>query len=260
MEVSFMAGYKITVPEKAKEKKVSRRAFVVGSGTALAGGALTVVSPNTATAATGEDYPKSGHYLVYDSKHCSGCYGCMTACSLSHEGEINFSLSRIQMHRAVLDEYPFDIQIHVCRQCPDPLCVSNCPTGAAHVSAENGNIRMINKEKCIGCKTCIKSCPFIPHRPVWNHITNKATKCDLCVDTPFFNKQGGPGAQQACVEACPSNALMVVTELPSQVDISGYDRNLQPPPSAKPKFPFPKGEAGAKSTTSPAKAAPAKKE
>ena len=139
MEVSFMAGDKITVPEKAKEKKVSRRAFVVGSGTALAGGALTVVSPQTATAATGEDYPKSGHYLVYDSKHCAGCYGCMTACSLSHEGEINFSLSRVQMHRAVLDEYPFDIQIHVCRQCPDPLCVSNCPTGAAHVSAEKVN-------------------------------------------------------------------------------------------------------------------------
>ena len=243
-----MAGDKRTVPEKAEKKKFSRRDFVVGSGTALAGGALTVVAPKTSEAAAGEDYPLATHYLVYDSKNCAGCYGCMTACSLSHDGEINFSLSRIQMHRAVLDEYPFDIQIHVCRQCPDPLCVMNCPTGAAHVSAENGNIRMIDSDKCIGCKTCIKSCPFIPHRPIWNHTINKATKCDLCVDTPFFNRQGGPGASQACVEACPSNALKVVTELPDQTDISGYDRDLQPPRKTMPKSPFgaPKGKPAAK--------------
>ncbi|MBN2319190.1 MAG: 4Fe-4S dicluster domain-containing protein [Acidobacteria bacterium] len=243
-----MAGDKKTVPVKANMKKFSRRDFVVGGGTALAGGALAVVSPEAAEAAIKQDsYPLATHYLVYDSKHCAGCYGCMTACSLVHEGEINFSLSRIQMHRAVLDEYPFDISINVCRQCPTPLCVENCPTGAAHISVENGNIRMIDKEKCIGCKTCIKSCPFIPHRTIWNHITMKATKCDLCVDTPFYNKKGGPGGTQACVEACVANALKVVTELPDQTDISGYDRDLQPPRKAMPKFPFgaPKGKSKA---------------
>lgn len=236
-----MAGDKITAPEKAEKKKFSRRDFVVGSGTVLAGGALAAVSPRAAEAAKKQDsYALSTHYLVYDSKNCAGCYGCMTACSLSHEGEVNFSLARIQMHRAVLNEYPFDIQINVCRQCPTPLCVENCPTGAAHISAENGNVRMIDKEVCIGCKTCMKSCPFIPHRPVWNHFTKKATKCDLCADTPYFNKQGGPGASQACVEACPSSALKVVTELPDQTDISGYDRDLQPPRKTMPKY-MPKG-------------------
>lgn len=234
-----MAGDKKTTPEKAEKKKFSRRDFVVGSGTVLAGGALAAVSPKAAEAAKKQDsYALATHYLVYDSKNCAGCYGCMTACSLVHEGEINFSLARIQVHRAVLDEYPFDIQINVCRQCPTPLCVENCPTGAAHISAENGNIRMIDQEVCIGCKTCMKSCPFIPHRPIWNHFIEKATKCDLCADTPYYNKQGGPGASQACVEACPSSALKVVTELPSQTDITGYDRNLQPPRKAAPKFPF----------------------
>jgi hypothetical protein len=80
------------------------------------------------------------------------------------------------------------------------------------------------------------------------------------VDTPYYNKKGGPGGTQACVEVCPANAVKMVAELPSQTDISGYDRNLQPPPSAKPKFAFPKGKAEAKPETSPAKAAPAKKE
>ncbi len=256
-----MAGETKTAPEKAEKKKFSRRDFVVGGGTVLAGGALTAVTPqNAAAAPKAADYPLSSMYLVYDSKHCAGCYGCMIACSLVHEGEVNLSLSRIQIHRAVLDEYPLDIGINVCRQCPDPLCVANCPTGACHVSAENGNIRIIDAEKCIGCKNCIKSCPFIPHRPIWNHFTNKATKCDMCVDTPYYNKKGGVGGTQACVEACPANALKVVTELPSQTDIDGYDLNLQPPRKAMPKFPFSKRDPKAEPKTSPAKAAPAKTE
>ena len=117
--------------------------------------------------------------------------------------------------------------MNVCKQCPTPLCVKNCPTGACHISAENGNIRMIDAEKCIGCKTCIKICPHTPHRTIWNPKTEKATKCDLCTNTPFFNKKGGVDGAQACVEACPANALKVVTELPSDRS-GGYDRNLQP--------------------------------
>lgn len=252
-----MARDSKTPPEKAEKKKFSRRDFVVGSGTALAGGALAVVTPKAtaaATAAKEEPYPLSTMYLVYDSKHCAGCLGCMLACSLVHEGVTSLSLSRIQVHRAVLEKYPLDLQQNVCRQCPEPLCVRNCPVGAAHVSAENGNIRMIDAEKCIGCQNCIKSCPYIPHRPIWNPATKKSTKCDMCVNTPYYNKKGGPGGTQACVEACPASALKIVAELPSQTDISGYDRNLQPPPKAKPPMgAFP----GAKpKTTPPAEAEP----
>jgi protein NrfC len=257
MEELLMARDGKTAPEKADKKKFSRRDFVVGSGTALAGGALAVVSPKAATAATAakaEPYPLSTMYLVYDSKHCAGCLGCMLACSLVHEGVTSLSLSRIQVHRAVLTKYPLDIEQNVCRQCPEPLCVRNCPVGAAHVSVENGNIRMIDSEKCIGCQTCIKSCPFIPHRPIWNPATKKATKCDLCVNTPYYNKKGGPGGSQACVEACPASALKIVAELPSQTDITGYDRNLQPPPQAKPPFGF--GPGAKRKTQPPAQAEP----
>jgi protein NrfC len=248
-EVPSMAG-----DNKIDKKKFSRRDFVLGSGTALAGGALTAVTAATPAAASKAkklDYPQSTMYLVYDSKHCAGCLSCMLACSLVHEGVTSLSLSRIQVHRAVLAKYPLDIQQNVCRQCPEPLCVVNCPTGAAHVSAKNGNIRMIDSEKCIGCQTCIKSCPHIPHRPIWNPATNKSTKCDMCVTTPYYNKKGGPGGTQACVEACPASALKIVAELPSQADISGYDRNLQPPPKPKPAAP-----AAKSITTSPAEAEP----
>ncbi|MFC1495303.1 4Fe-4S dicluster domain-containing protein [Thermodesulfobacteriota bacterium] len=232
------------VTEKAEKRKLSRRDFLTVGGTALAGGALAVYSPKKADAKENYEFPESTRYLVYDSKNCAGCYGCMIACSLVHEGQVNLSLSRIQVHRAVLKKYPDDIEINVCRQCPEPLCVANCPTGACHISVENGNIRMIDSEECIGCKKCIESCPVIPHRPIWNHETEKSIKCDLCTDTPYYNKKGGINGTQACVEACVANALKVVTELPDQTDINGYDRNLQPPRKPMPKFfGAPKGKA-----------------
>ncbi len=221
----------------AEKKNVSRRDFVVKSGTALASGALIAYTPDQeiakAATQTGKiDYPLSKGYLVYDSRHCAGCLQCMLTCSLVHNGESSLSLSRIQVIKSVLTAYPEDIQVHVCRQCPEPLCVQNCPTGACHVSADNGNVRMIDAKKCVGCQTCLQSCPHTPHRTVWNPAANKATKCDLCVDTPYFHKKGGPSGAQACVSTCPAGALKFVAELPSQIDNGGYDMNIAPPPPA----------------------------
>ena len=244
--------------KKSINRKFSRRDFVVGSGTVLAGGALTACAPATALAETTSiaaeknPYAQSTGYLVYDSRRCAGCQSCMLACSLVHEGATSTSLSRIQVSRAVLTRYPYDIQIAVCRQCPDPMCVRNCPTGACHVSAANGNVRMIDSKKCIGCQTCLKACPFSPHRTIWNPEAKKSTKCDLCADSPYFSKKGGPSGNQACVTTCPMGALKLVAELPSQADISGYDVNLSPPPQ-------PKGAPGEPPQAKPGGASPAAK-
>lgn len=249
--------------KKTANRKYSRRDFVVGGGTVLAGGALTACTPATALAGTAaavakNPYAPSTGYLVYDSRRCAGCQSCMLACSLVHEGATSTSLSRIQVSRAVLTRYPYDIQIAVCRQCPEPMCVKNCPTGACHVSAANGNVRMIDAKKCIGCGTCLKACPFSPHRTVWNPETKKSTKCDLCADAPYFSKKGGPSGSQACVVICPMGALKLVAELPSQTDISGYDVNLAPPPQPK-KIPGGPPPAGAAPGAKPATATPAAK-
>ena len=250
-----MAEDKKDETRKVSGKKYSRRHFVAGGGVMLAGGALSsyaAATPATAPAKV-SDYPPSTAYLVYDSRQCSGCQSCMLTCSLVHEGEASTSLARIQVSRSVLTRYPYDIQIAVCRQCPEPLCVANCPTGACHIDAANGNVRRTDESKCIGCQTCLKSCPLIPHRTVWKPADGKATKCDLCTDAPYFSKPGGPSGQQACVVTCPMGALKVVQELPSQTDISGYDVNLAPPPPPPGQF----GPPGAKSK-GPAKSAPKK--
>jgi protein NrfC len=229
-----------------KKKSVLRREFLVGGSAAIAAGALgSFTSASAAVPAATPSYAASTGYIVYDSRLCFGCQSCMFACSMTHEGEANPSVSRIQIIRDApsFTKYPYDIVMSVCRQCATPLCVQNCPTGACHVDAANGNVRRIDEAKCIGCKTCINACPQRPHRTIWNPAKIKSTKCDLCTNAPYWGQQGGIGGHQACVEICPAKALKFVKEAPSQTDIAGYDVNLAPPSKPMPKFVMPKPAA-----------------
>jgi len=220
--------------EKAEsKKKVHRREFLVGSGAALAAGALAIGVPGASTASAAPadgkvTYAPSAGYIVYDSRLCWGCQSCMFNCSMSHQGEANPALSRIQIIRDApsFTKYPLDVVIAPCRQCVSPLCVQNCPVGAAHIDAEHGNVRVIDQTKCIGCRKCIQSCPQRPHRAVWNPYKKKSSKCDLCIDAPFWSKKGGPDGEPACVAGCPAHALKLVSEPPPQEDVAGYDVNL----------------------------------
>lgn len=216
--------------KKGKTKRdvagnVSRRDFLYGSGAIIATAAISAVAP--ASPVNEDSYAPSQGYLVYDSKKCAGCVTCMLACSLVHEGVENLSLARIQIAQSSFAKFPDDIKIAVCRQCVTPVCVQQCPTGAAFVDSANGNVRRIDGAKCIGCKTCLAACPQQPNRTVWNPATGKSMKCDLCIDTPYWNEQGGPNGRQACVESCPMKALKFVTEIPNQTETDGYDVNLR---------------------------------
>ncbi len=213
--------------DAAAGKGLSRRDFLVTGG-AVAASTLIAAAPAKAAKAKTK-YPASKGYLVYDSKKCTGCTTCMLACSLVHYGVQNPSRSRIQIIQDSFGKFPNDIQIAPCRQCKVPVCVQNCPVGAAFVDTESGNVRRIDSDKCIGCGTCLEMCPQQPHRPVWVEIDGewKSSKCDLCIDTPFWNEKGGPGGKQACVEACPMMAIQFVSDMPDQKETEGYDVNLR---------------------------------
>ena len=237
-----------------KTRKVLRREFLAGSGVAMAAGALAIGATEAAAAviapaqAAKPPFEASTGYVVYDSRLCLGCQSCMFACSMTHEGVANPSLSRIQIVRDApsFTKYPYDVVMSVCRQCVSPLCVQNCPTGACHVDAANGNVRRIDQSKCIGCKRCINSCPQRPHRTIWDSARKKSTKCDLCADAPYWSQKGGPDGKQACIETCAARALKLVSQAPSQTDVAGYDVNLAPPPKTPPKMaPKPAPKEGA---------------
>jgi protein NrfC len=200
--------------------QISKHAAV---GTVVGSSLPTLIWVNDAVAAI----PASGGYLLVDTKKCQGCMTCMLACSLVHEGKENLSLARIQVIQNSFEKFPNDITLAQCRQCVEPACLEACPTDALHVDREHGNVRMIDADKCIGCKECIEACPYAPARAVWDFKDEHAQKCDLCADTPFWNEQGGPDGKQACIELCPVAALKFTKEIPKQDGDEGYNVNLR---------------------------------
>jgi protein NrfC len=213
--------------EQTKEQSgVTRRDFLkVTSGVALGvvvGGALYNLIPlgNGVVA-----YAASEGYLLIDSKKCSGCTSCMLACSLAHEGKENLSLARIQIVQSSFGAFPNDIVQRLCRQCVDPACGGACPTGALHVDEANGGVRTVNEDECVGCLRCVEACPYIPAGLQWNSEEQHSQKCDLCADTPYWNREGGVDGEQACIAVCPMRAIAFTTEIPSEN--GGYDVNLR---------------------------------
>ena len=59
---------------------------------------------------------------------------------------------------------------------------------------EPDNIPELDREKCVGCGTCVAACPW--HMPVVNTETHKSTKCVAC---------------GYCASMCPCGALKVCT-------------------------------------------------
>lgn len=212
-------------PATHQSAGVSRRQFLAGVGGlgigAVLGGGIVVASlPDDVYAVEA-----SQGYLLVDTKKCAGCESCMLTCSLVHTGKENLALSRIQIGKSALAGFPQDTAQSQCRQCPYPECVEACPTGAMHADPNTG-VRMVDEGKCIGCQRCVSHCPFTPSRVQWNFEQRCAQKCDLCKNTPYWNREGGPGGTQACVAVCPMKAITYSGEMPAQSD-EGYEVNLR---------------------------------
>lgn len=233
---------------KDKNAAITRREFMKVTGTILlvAGtsgripGSAHAASTPTATSGTRRIFlPQSGippadGYLLVDVEKCQGCVSCMLACSLIHEGVESLSLSRIQIIQNSFESFPDDLTIEQCRQCVDPACVTACPTGALAADADYGNVRMIDKEKCIGCGLCHRACPYTPSRAFLAADKAydgaiKSRKCDLCAGAPYHWDEagGGPEGRQACVSVCPVRAIMFTREIPEQDGDGGYKVNLR---------------------------------
>lgn len=158
----------------------------------------------------------------------------MLACSLIHEGVESLSLSRIQIMQNSFEPFPDDLTIEQCRQCVEPACVKVCPVGALAADARYGNVRMVDREKCIGCGACYEACPYTPSRAFLaaREVSDeeaKSRKCDLCANAPYHwdAAGGGPGGQQACVAVCPVGAIAFTEEMPRQEGDKGYKADLR---------------------------------
>ena len=214
--------------QKEKNTKITRRDFIKVTGT------IVLVAGTRWNLSAADEIPPSDGYLLVDIKKCQGCASCMLACCLVHEGVESLSLSRIQIMQNSFESFPDDLTIEQCRQCVDPACVKVCPTGALKADARYGNVRMVDKEKCIGCGLCYGACPYTPSRAFLAadkayDDEAKSRKCDLCANAPYHWDEagGGPDGKQACVAVCPVGAIMFTKQIPVQDGDGGYKVNLR---------------------------------
>jgi Fe-S-cluster-containing dehydrogenase component len=187
----------------------SRREFLLISGVMV----VAVSAPQTwgAKEAPLIIMDKAKGLIIGDPTKCVGCRRCELACSEFNDGKASPSIARIKISRnlnfgpnGLYSGQPGQgtwgnglVIQDVCKQCAHPVpCANACPNDAIVVSPPT-NARVVDHDKCIGCKMCQRACPW--EMMSFDSDTNKATKCFLCDGNP------------KCVEACPAEALRYVT-------------------------------------------------
>jgi carbon-monoxide dehydrogenase iron sulfur subunit len=128
---------------------------------------------------------------------CLGCHLCEYYCALAATGKTDMAraLKDVTIHPRIHIEERGSVSFAVsCRHCTEPLCVKGCISGA--LSKTDGVIS-VDQDKCIGCYTCVLSCPYGCITPTEAGVVDK---CELCLST----REGTP----RCVAGCPNSAIV----------------------------------------------------
>lgn len=148
-----------------------------------------------------------GFYV--DSARCVGCKTCQVACKDENDTPVGALFRRVHNYEdgdwawdgslwrpANMVSYQLSVS---CNHCASPACVANCPSGAMQKDDETGIVTS-DPEVCIGCQTCVRSCPYGAPQ----YLGEEASvigKCDGC------RERRAAGLDPRCVTVCPTRAL-----------------------------------------------------
>lgn len=143
----------------------------------------------------------------FNGKRCTGCKTCELACKDNKDLSDKIAFRSIfeytggtweqQGERWNGDVFSYYVSV-ACNHCDQPKCLEKCPQGAISKDPDTGIVTS-DKEKCIGCGTCVTVCPY--GAPKLDTEQKKSVKCDMCAD------RVAEGKQPICVESCPVRAL-----------------------------------------------------
>jgi len=137
--------------------------------------------------------------FIIDNRKCIGCHACTVACKAEHD--VPIGVNRTWVKYIEKGTYPNTRRIFSvlrCNHCDDAPCVKICPVGALF-NREDGIVDF-NNERCIGCKSCIQSCPY--DAIYIDPETQTAAKCNYCAHRVDL------GLRPACVNICPEQAII----------------------------------------------------
>lgn len=149
--------------------------------------------------------------FVIDNRKCIGCHACTTACKSEHEVPVGVNRTWVkQVEKGVYPDTRRLFSVMRCNHCTDAPCVSICPTEALYIR-EDGIVDF-DKERCIGCKSCMQACPY--DALYIDPETHTAAKCNYCAHRIDV------GLEPACVNVCPEHAIISGDMEDAQSEIS----------------------------------------
>ncbi len=161
--------------------------------------------------------PDEQYAFEVDLDACSGCKACVSGCH---------SLNGLDDHETwrdvglVFAAPAFQQTVTTaCHHCADPACLNGCPVLAYEKDPVTGIVRHLD-DQCIGCSYCVLKCPY--DVPKYNERLGIVRKCDLC------HGRLAEGEAPACVQACPTHAIKIVT-VPTPHDPQSTTHDPQPP-------------------------------
>jgi len=143
--------------------------------------------------------------IFVDIQRCTACKACEIACAVEHSASKELfgaiaerPVPQKRVHIMPAEAYAYPVR---CMHCGDAPCIAACPNGAMGRNPDSGAV-VVNESRCLGCLMCAMVCPF---GAISAHSAKKvAVKCDRCSERQAL------GEQPACVDACPTHALLFV--------------------------------------------------
>ena len=140
--------------------------------------------------------------FIFVKENCLQCHACEVACKSWRNVELGIKWRRVEniWEGAYPNVKCMSVSLS-CIHCAEPACVEACPEKAISKRSEDG-IVVVDKENCIGCRSCLEACPFdVPQFGA----DGKMQKCDMCVNEMGYDNNAPP-----CIETCPTEALILM--------------------------------------------------
>lgn len=149
--------------------------------------------------------PKPGEQYAFevDLDSCTGCKSCVAACHSLNGLDDEETWRDVGLLVSNNRRQPFTQTVtSACHHCADPACLNGCPVLAYEKDPVTGIVRHLD-DQCIGCQYCVLKCPY--DAPKYNARLGIVRKCDMC------HGRLAEGEAPACVQACPTHAIKIVT-------------------------------------------------